>query len=549
MNKEKKESRKVLVIVPHEDDEINVAGSVMRNFIRQKNEVYCVFTTNGDYSFWAATRMHEAVRSLTILGVQHILFLGYGDTGNFCKDGHVFYADKEAVTSPGGRKETYGTADFPDYACQKRHRHSPYDRHHFKEDLHDLLLDIQADVIFCVDYDVHADHRACSILFEETLGEILRRPGNAYQPAVFKGFAYCTSFGAPADFYQPNLRSVPCPDDGPDRIIGYSLYEWSKRVRFPVCAECRTMYMRRNILYKALFEHKSQSAALHAVRIINGDTVFWQRRTDSLSYQADVTATSGLADRVRDFKLVDTTDIDTKKAVFHQYVWRPDETDLEKKLTFHWKQEQQIVLIRFFANINDDGRIMKWRICFDSGYSAIYGPMPQHGRAFTISIPQQDVHICTVQILEWSGTAYGLAECEFFAEKMQKTMIQPFLKLKINDDFVYEYILPEKTEQCQLSVYMYPLKQAVTFTVREGPNSSVSDKGLVLFGVSDTVVRIRAAFTTDKTIYDEITLRRVSAGFFRKRSIWQHLEKWGLAWYLKKYRKYIHIRHKYLKKL
>lgn len=42
--------QKVLVIVPHEDDEINVAGSLMYHYVQSGAEVFCAFTTNGDYS-------------------------------------------------------------------------------------------------------------------------------------------------------------------------------------------------------------------------------------------------------------------------------------------------------------------------------------------------------------------------------------------------------------------------------------------------------------------------------------------------------------------
>lgn len=80
--------QKVLVIIPHEDDEINVAGSVMYSYVQKGADVYCAFTTNGDYSFWARTRMHEAWRSLQTLGVQHVVFLGYGDTSNHYPGGH-----------------------------------------------------------------------------------------------------------------------------------------------------------------------------------------------------------------------------------------------------------------------------------------------------------------------------------------------------------------------------------------------------------------------------------------------------------------------------
>lgn len=541
---------KVLVIAAHEDDEINVAGSVMYSCVQQGYEVYCAFTTNGDYSFEAKTRIHEAVRALHVLGVKNIFFLGYGDTANFYEKGHVFYTEKGVFTSPAGHKETYGTSDFPDYAWLKHQAHSPYDRQHFKADLQKLILDVQADIIFCTDYDVHSDHRATSILFEEAMGDILRRPDNMYYPAVFKGFAYCTSFGAPADFYSVNLRSVPQPQAALDRIIGYSLYEWDRRVRFPIEKANYSVFMRRNAIYKALFEHKSQSAALHAIRIINGDSIFWQRRTDSLSYQADVTATSGQAQKAADFKLLDTTNIDEKRPVFAEYLWTPAESDPEKKLSFQWEKGQVISQVRLFGNVDEQSRVLKWKLSFDTGYTEVFGPLPLHGKVFMASVPvQQDVHSCTIQILDWLGEQYGFAECEFYREEEQKTIIQPFVKLKINDDFVYDYVIDKSHCQIQVEVYTYPTKFPVQFSIVAGTHSQIDDTGLLSIGKEDDVIQIRATAGMDASIFDEVTVRRVSSIFIWKRIVLQRMEKWLLTWYLKRHRKYIHIQHKYLKKL
>lgn len=541
-------SKKILVIVPHEDDEINLAGSVMYGFLHQGYEVHCAFTTNGDYSFNAETRMNEAIHALHILGVQNIYFLGYGDTPNFYKNGHIFYA-KNSVISPAGHGETYGLFDFPDYAWLKRHSHSLYDRQHFKEDLRTLILDIHANVIFCNDYDVHSDHRASSILFEEVMGEILRCPGNTYHPAVFKGFAYCTSFSSPQDFYEINLLSVPCPDEK-NEIIGCSLYEWDARVRFPILPQCRSFFMRHNIIYKALFEHKSQSAALHAVSIINGDSVFWQRRTDSLSYQADIITSSGIGERTADFKLLDSVDIDTKEPKFDYYLWTPDELDSEKKISFHWDTGQTISLVRVFGNIDLESRVMSWTISFDTGYRATFGPLPQYGKAFSAVIPtQHDVHLCTIQILEWHGNRYGFAECEFYSTDQQKTVIKPFIKLKIEDNFVYDYILHKVDRQVQLEIYAYPINMPVTFTLLAGSHSCIDETGNLHIGSEDYYIKVRAEVKSDHNIFDEITLRRKSNYLLWKLIVMQKIEKILLTWYLKKYRKYIHIQHKYLKRL
>lgn len=58
--------------------------------------------------------------------------------------------------------------------------------------------------------------------------------------------------------------------------------------------------------YKALSKHLTQFAYTLAARIINGDMVYWNRRTDSLTYDADITVSSGDAKLLNDFKLVST---------------------------------------------------------------------------------------------------------------------------------------------------------------------------------------------------------------------------------------------------
>ena len=40
---------KVMLIVPHEDDDINVGGGILEQYVEHGSEVYPVFVTNGDY--------------------------------------------------------------------------------------------------------------------------------------------------------------------------------------------------------------------------------------------------------------------------------------------------------------------------------------------------------------------------------------------------------------------------------------------------------------------------------------------------------------------
>lgn len=542
--------QKVLVIVPHEDDEINVAGSVMYSYVQKGADVYCAFTTNGDYSFWARTRMHEAWRSLQTLGVQHVVFLGYGDTSNHYPGGHWFYSPEKAVTAPSGHHETYGCDDFPDYAFAKRGIHRPYCRKSMKTDLKDLIEDIRADIIFAVDCDVHADHRAASLLFEEALGEILCRPDNTYHPTVFKGFAYCTSFGAPKDFYADNIKSVPKPPVREENLVDLSLYEWNRRVRFPVFPACRGFYLRQNVLYQALFQHASQSAALHAVRIANGDAVFWQRRTDNLAFQAAITASSGVVSRLCDFKLLNTRQIDEKKLCFDDYLWQPDNDDVDKVVTYRWQQPQKIACVRLAGNVEDRGRIDKLALTLDDGSRMLLGPLPGKGHIAQYIFPEpHTVRSCHLQILQTSGDGWGLSEIGFFDSIEGQRGVPPFIKIMVGDDFAYDYHLPARVSTCQLRLYRYRVTAPVIYTVMEGDSSKVGRNGLVQFGDTAHRLVIRASLKGNPEIYDEICLYRESSIVLAKRRVFQWLENKMLTFYLKKYRKYTHIRHKYLKQL
>lgn len=382
------------------------------------------------------------------------------------------------------------------------------------------------------------------------MGDILRQPGNSYHPTVLKGFAYCTSFGAPKDFYADNIRSVPKPSPGDDIFIDTSLYEWGRRLRFPVRSACRGAYLRRNILYRALFQHASQSAALHAVRIANGDTVFWQRRTDNLVFQATVTASSGNAAKACDFKIIDTADIDVKKFVPAQYLWSPDNRDAKRCLHFQWSSQQVITTVSLAGNIEDSGRIEKVRLSFSDGTSYDIGPLPTRGRVLEYTLPtSKSVSACTLKILETTGAAWGLSEVGIFSEVHPKGIIPPFIKLLVGDDFVYDYVLPLEQECCPLNLYRCQTSSPVTYTVVDSDGAVVDSQGVVSFSKQARYAVIRGELADNPGIYDQIYLHRMRPAFFAKRRLLQWLEDKLLTFYLKKYRKYTHIRHKYLKQL
>ena len=222
--------KKVMLVVPHQDDEINLAGGVIEEYIRYGSEVYVVYVTNGDYRVPAEQRLKEAIDALAVLGVdeEHIIFLGYGDACTD-KNGAALYNTDEQLTSRAGYSYTYTYDGHPPFREGRA-----YTRQNVLEDIRDVILEHRPDVIYGVDCDLHQDHQLTALMFDRAMGEILSTV-DGYKPIVYKGFAYSTAYYAPGDFYQLNIKST-LPPSGGLRFFASGIYAWSERVRMPVSA-------------------------------------------------------------------------------------------------------------------------------------------------------------------------------------------------------------------------------------------------------------------------------------------------------------------------
>ena len=513
---------RVLILAPHPDDEINVAGNMILNLSAAKAEIFVAYSTNGDFEISADVRAQEAVDALKILGVpaERIIFFGYGD-------GHKL-SDKP-TTSPAGHTETYAAKNFVDYAKKTFGRHSSYTRKNFKRDLKDLLLKLRANVIFCVDFDSHQDHRTLSISFEEVLGEILSERRD-YRPEVYKKFAYSTAFTAAPDFYAQNLLATRKPKVGETDTYDFDLidranYVWADRIRFPVPETCRQTVLKDNPLAAAIFAHKSQRNQWNSLRILNSDEIFFERRTDNEIFSAKVTATSGDAKKVCDFKIIDTDDVAATPAQFGNNLWQPSADDAQRKIFFEWSEPAQVQKIVLYGNpldelsakiflslelANNFAVIDKARISLDNvkNFSV---ELPNHGRPLTIDTEKFFVTRAEIKIVD-AGKNFGLSEVEFFANAEPLRKIPPFVKLTVDDNFIYRYAVPWEVEKISLGLYRFHVDSPVKISATAGDENILSevvaDEEVVLNfgGASEVVV---TAEVVGSEIYDRAIIRRV----------------------------------------
>ncbi|MBQ8072555.1 MAG: PIG-L family deacetylase [Clostridia bacterium] len=454
--------KKILVLAPHQDDEINLFGGLYEHFTAD-SEVYVAFSTNGDKVVTGDIRIREAAEALGHMGVDrdHIIFLGYGDTCAAWAGRHMYnHPGDQVVASFRGDTETYGAEGFTPY------RQHTFTRDHLKADLRDLLLDLRPDAVFCIDYDYHHDHRALSLLFEEAMGEILAREGNDYTPAVFKGFGYSTAYLGAPDFYADNIRSTvpyaqeyPFPGDAYTDEAGgrvfykgeNNIYLWRDRIRFPL-AECnlsRTLHASQ--LYDAMYAHRSQDvlyeAGANLRAILNGDKVFWPRDTSGLLYGAAVSVSSGDGGMLRDFKLIDSGDITDKERPPFENLWAPEAADSQKTATFTFPEETALDSIRLYDNPSLTDNVLRASILFSDGSEIACGPLAIGGSPTVLSFGEKRVTSFSVRILETEGERPGLTEVEAYLRADARAAVPEIIKLQdAEENFVYDYWMTEAPE-------------------------------------------------------------------------------------------------------
>lgn len=439
------EGKNVMVIVPHEDDELNLMAGILEQYQNAASDVRVVFVTNGDCKEKAETRIGEAQQAMRYYGIleENIIFLGYGDQW---ENGHIYNApDDEIMTSCAGRTETYGTETKKPYCDRK------YTRAGLKEDLKNIILEYEPDTLFCSDYDTHCDHRAVSLFFEEVMGEILKeRPD--YTPDVYKGFAYFQAWKGENDFYNDNIPSASY--DGGDEIPYNTSYLWERRARFPVEAGSLARKLEDSRTYRALQFHASQNAADHAERIIKGDKIFWKRRTENSVLHGQIQVSSGNSSVLNDFKIVDSDQILEQDTIFDKGTWTADPEDMERSVKVIFAVPQTLSEIVLYDNPSDTDNILDAEISFSDGTILHSGALYSKGAGMELYFPQKEqITGFTVKILEAEGENAGLNEIEAYAQPEQS---QPNL-IKLTDpegNFVYDYWTAE-SGRAELCLYVY----------------------------------------------------------------------------------------------
>lgn len=502
-------NKKVMVIVPHEDDDLLISGQVLPPMYKNGADVRVVFATNGDKRVSAYTRQSEACNALEKLGIprEKVIFLGY-------PDGTQLYVGKKAFSFSSGWDHTYAGKGFKDYHFDRFGTHAKYTAENMVDDIESVVLEYRPDYILAIDFDTHTDHRGVSISFEKAMERILKKE-SGYTPKVLKCFGYSLAWKSKPDFYALNIKSTVMQDREKNNDPSYETdvpqYRWNNRVRLPIDKKSLSHSILRCFEYKALSEHLSQYAYCYSERIINGDSVYWNRRTDSLTYNADISVSSGDASLLNDFRLIGVGNRTAGPNVkLENCVSRFDKNDAQKTVTVKFDSPKTVSCVSLYDNFGLNSNILGGVITFSDGSKVEVPALNADGSETRVVFePKHNITSFTFKVTEYEGVA-GLDEIEAF-ENADYDMGFSLIKLKNadTDDYIYNYLITPDEKSLNLGVYLSNPNAGYTIKIIEGNGVKLEGNTLV-FDDDFEKCTVRAELNGDPSTYDQITVKRLS---------------------------------------
>lgn len=451
----------------------------------------------------------KPVMRLKKLGIprEKVIFLGY-------PDGTQLYVGKKAFSFSSGWDHTYAGKGFKDYHFDRFGTHAKYTAENMVDDIESVVLEYRPDYILAIDFDTHTDHRGVSISFEKAMERILKKE-SGYTPKVLKCFGYSLAWKSKPDFYALNIKSTVMQDREKNNDPSYETdvpqYRWNNRVRLPIDKKSLSHSILRCSEYKALSEHLSQYAYCYSERIINGDSVYWNRRTDSLTYNADISVSSGDASLLNDFRLIGVGNRTAGPNVkLENCVSRFDKNDAQKTVTVKFDSPKTVSCVSLYDNFGLNSNILGGVITFSDGSKVEVPALNADGSETRVVFePKHNITSFTFKVTEYEGVA-GLDEIEAF-ENADYDMGFSLIKLKNadTDDYIYNYLITPDEKSLNLGVYLSNPNAGYTIKIIEGDSVKLEGNTLV-FDDDFEKCTVRAELNGDPSTYDQITVKRLS---------------------------------------
>ena len=246
-----------------------------------------------------------------------------------------------------------------------------------KNEVKDCVLNIRSDVIVCVDYDSHADHRMVAAIFDDLILDLIKC--NNYKPIILKKFAYLGTWIGPDDFFSVfSKETLPHFENELEENKEYENclpYEWSDRIRVKANRRDYSLNFWKSKVFKAYCTYFTQCGFRHFFQASNADVVYWHRSTKSLLYYAKIVGSSGDVKYINDFAIAKIDSI--KKSFsgvdrFDACAWIPLFCDGEKYFIASWDEPIYFSSFKLYQNFRVIGHIEKFEITLSNGFKQLF---------------------------------------------------------------------------------------------------------------------------------------------------------------------------------
>lgn len=259
-----------------------------------------------------------------------------------------------------------------------------------------------------------------------------------YHPTVYKGFGYCTAWLAGADYFSSdNLLSTKKPDAKTWTASAFG-YAWEDRVRFPMSSTNLNWIFSNNSVYDSMNQYESQDAWWQADQVLNGDKVFWERRTDSLLYDAEIFIGDEKTDLLNDFKLKDF------QTLAGDYCENTGVAILEgENVTVQFKDTVTINNICLYDSTDLNATISEGHILFSDGSRVDFSELNADGSVTKLTFPEKQIDWMEIAVTAHSGEGSGLIEIEAFYDGSSAAATGDSVLMAVDseDNFIYDYML------------------------------------------------------------------------------------------------------------
>lgn len=418
-------SEKILVIIPHEDDEAAIAAGIIHRGILDGDSVKVAIATNGDCNgvnqSLGILRINESISAMEVLGLDksNITVFGYADTGGFepwtrYTDSFLYRlyhaaSDTTVLSSNFGNSQTYGASGIlEDYHYQQTGTHASYTRQNFVNDLTSYIGNYMPDRIYTTSaYDLHGDHAYINVFLTQILmGLIAENPG--YAPVMYESIVHSTQ----GDVDWPVIDSDPTPMQpftAPANLAQTPLV-WENRVSVPLPGDMLTIPRSTNMKNVCLRAYSSQYNS-YIGSFAKADEIFWAKDFSNLAYKASITASSSstgasaacIADGlIGGYEQLPDCD------------WMAANETTGAWVQMSWSEGQSIKKLVLHGCMDSASAVTGGTLSFSDGTSITVGALPAYGKPLMVPVDLNNISWVRFTVTGASGESVGLAEWEVY---------------------------------------------------------------------------------------------------------------------------------------